>query len=273
MHSEQKKDKEVYIVRGFLKTLRLKGRVKPQENPDVRVALCQPNAGWPAVAGVEVREHYNDEILGKLDSQGQRLWKFWWKVREKVEQIRPDALSQIHAFVQLKKRNLLKQKRLNSIIKGIAKEIVDFVVNGSENGHSNIIIVPDWEERHFGDFMGYPLMEKYVKRVTIRKGFYGMFTANANASIVGVSITNLRKIIEEKNQKAQKYNRMDLDELWLLIAAPHDNAFNAMHGFPEQINFGHTEIMEACQRTPFDRIFFWSGPPHEWYRKIWPKEP
>jgi len=277
MYEEQnKKRREIRIVKGFFKTLNVKADFKPFENPDTLAIFKSPDSDVTRIVGIEVRAHFNDEIPQESFSQGQRLLSFWQKVQEEIEKLKFDypQLQKIHAFFQLNKDDLLKTRLNSKMKKDLADELVQLVLKESQDSHSDILIVPEWEGkgRIIVDFTGYPLMKKYVDRVIIRKDFYGMWSADGRACYVGVNIEYLCKIIMEKNLKAQKYDRNGLDELWLLIAAPHDNPFNAMHRFPEWIDFRNQKIIETCSKTPFDKIFFWSSPPHEWYKRIWPKE-
>jgi hypothetical protein len=271
---QNKKEKEIHIVEGFLKTLKIKATdIKLFERPDVRVVLNLANSSNIRKVGIEVREHFNDEIPQKSSSQDQRLWSFWQKVQGQIEVLKSNypQLKLIHAFFQLKKSNLGRVSLNPKMVGDFANALVKFVLKESETAHSEIIITPDWKERDFNNFTD-SLMKKYVNRVKIRKGFYAYWDADVNASFLGINIEDLCKIIEEKNLKAQKYDRNGLDELWLVIAAPHDNSSNAMHNHPDQIDFHNQEILKICEKTPFDKIFFWSSLPHEWYKLIWPTE-
>ncbi len=268
MYNEKKK-KEIKIVEGFLNTSGIKAKIKPFEKPDIILVLESTGQ----MVGIEVRDHFNDEVPQESFSQGQRLLSFWQKVQEETEKLKSNypQLKKIHAFFQLNKDYLLKARLNSRMVKDFADELVQFVLKESETAHSNIIITLDWKERGFNKFTT-PLMKKYVDRVIIRKGFYGVWGADVNACYVGINIDALCKIIMEKNLKAKKYDMNGLDELWLLIAAPHDNPFNAMHEFPDWIDFHNQKILDACEKTSFDKIYFWSSPPHEWYRQIWPEK-
>lgn len=226
----------------------------------------------PRQIGLELRVHFNDESAQQF-SGGQRMLMFWQKVQEQIETFKKNhaGLSQIHAYVTLDKTKLA-QDSLNPLVRKFAEEIVSCVLKESQTCSSNIIIIPDWRERTLTDFTDYPIMQEYVREVVITKGFYAFWDANVRACHVGIDYSQLANVVREKNEKARNYERENVDELWLLIAAPHDNVFNAMHAFPDQIDFDAEEILDACAWTPFDKIFFWSSPPHEWHRQIWPKE-
>ncbi len=271
---QNKKKREVQIVKGFFKTRNVKSDIKPFENPDTRAIFKLPNSDFTRTVGIEVRDHFNDEIPQESSSQGQRLLSFWRKVQEEIEKLKSNytQLKMINAFFQLKKDCLLYSRLNSKMVACFANELVKLVLKESQDSHSDILVIPEWEKRIIDDYKDYPLMSKYVDRVIIKKGFYGMWGADVNACYVGINVEYLCRIIMEKNLKAQKYDRNCLDELWLLIAAPHDNPFNAMHRFPEQVDFHNHKIIDACDKTPFDKIFFWSSPPHEWYRQIWPNE-
>ncbi len=265
-----KQEYETRIVEGFLTTRgELAIETEAHDKPDVIVTVQTPD-GLKRV-GVEVRVYFNDEVSAE-GSEGQRLNAFWGAVQQEIENLKTESgqLLEVHAYVGLKK-DRLAQARLGSLVKELAAEIFGFVLNASETATSSIIIVPDWEERKLSEFAGHPLMQKYVGEVRVRKGFFAFWDANVNAGHVGVSPKRLAKIIAEKGKKATGYNTQGLDELWLLIAAPHDTVFNAMHPFPEQAHLDDQDVLTACSATPFNKVFFWSSPPHEWTRQICPK--
>jgi hypothetical protein len=266
----KKQEYEKWIVEGFLKTTNRQATdIEAHDKPDVLITLQTPE-GRRRV-GVEVRVHFNDETTGE-GSEGQQLNRFWGIVRQEIERLKTKTgqLWEIHAYVELKKKELEKV-RLPPLAKKLASGIFGFVQKASETATSSIIVIPDWKERVLSGFDRYPLMEKYVRQVTVRKGFFAFWDANVNATYVGTDPKQMAKIIVEKSEKAKGWNIEGLDELWLLVAAPHDNAFNAMHDFPEQAHLDDPILLAACGGTPFQRIFFWSGPPHEWVRQIWPK--
>ncbi len=266
----KKQEYEKWIVEGFLKTAAKRAvEIEAHDKPDVLVTLQTPE-GRKRV-GVEVRVHFNDETTGE-GSEGQQLNRFWAGVRQEVEELKAKTgeLYEIHTYVELEKKQL-EDVRLPPLAKKLASEIFGFVQKASETATSNVIMIPDWEERVFREFAGFPLMETYVAEIRVHKGFFAFWDANVNATYMGINPKHMAKIIAEKNKKAKGWNIQGLDGLWLLVAAPHDNAFNAMHDFPEQAHLDDPILLAACDGTPFQRIFFWSGPPHEWVRQIWPK--
>jgi len=266
----KKQEDEKWIVEGFLRTARERAiKIETHDKPDVLITLQMPN-GTKRV-GIEVRVYFNDENAAK-GSEGQQLNRFWAGVRQEIEKLKTKTgqLYRVHVYVELKKEEL-KDVKLGLLVKKLAAEIFDFVQRASETATSSIIVIPDWKERVFSGFDGYPLMEEYVAEVRIRKGFFAFWDANVNATYVGISSKQIATIIAGKSKKAKDYGRQGLDELWLLVAAPHDTVFNAMHGSPEQAHLDDPALLAACSATPFDKIFFWSSPPHEWVRQIWPK--
>lgn len=265
-----KQEYEMQIVQDFLKTAGEHAiEIEAHDKPDVLITLETPE-GRKRV-GVEVRVHFNDETTGE-GSEGQQFNRFWSKVQREIEKLKTQSgqLQEVHAYVKLRK-DQLTQSRLNSLAKRLATELFGFVLKASETATSNIIVIPDWEERVFCEFAGYPLMETYMAEVRIRKGFFAFWDANVNATHVGISPKQIAAIVAEKGIKARGWNIEELDELWLLVAAPHDNAFNAMHDFPEQAHLDDPILLAACNATSFDKIFFWSSQPHEWVKQIWPE--
>jgi len=250
-------------------------KVNPHDKPDVIVLVEDESCDGDHKIGIEVRRHFNDETQHKFfkGSKGQQIVNFWQGVQKETEILRKNypQLSDIHARFRLNTSELSKRSLRTPFIRKFASEIVSFVAKESGTGCSDIIIIPDWKERTFTRFPGHPLMQKYVVKVIIRKGFNAQWDANISAGGLGIDTQRLSEIIQDKSKKAKQYDRHNLDQLWLLIAAPHENVFNAMHDFPEQINFDEQEIFGACVDTPFNKIFFWSSAPHEWFKQIWPK--
>jgi hypothetical protein len=273
MHAE-KQEYEMRIVEDFLTT---QGSppisMEHYEKPDVVVTLQGEADSAIRRIGIEVTCWFNDTNPG-ASSDGQRLHHFWASVREEIEKLKTKSgqLHKVHAYVELRKDEL-RQVKLGSLVKKLAAEIFAFVLKASETATSSVILIPEWkgQERVFSEFNGYPLVENYVAKVRVRKGFFAFWDANVNASYVGISPKQLAKIIVEKGGKAKDYDKQGLDELWLLIAAPHDTVFNAMHDCPEQAHLDDPAVLAACGDTPFHKIFFWSSPPHEWAKQIWPK--
>lgn len=268
MNTQQ--EKEVGIVEDFFKILNIQVETKPSDKPDVIVKRLDNDQ----TIGIEVREYFVDENPNKNGSYGQNLFGFWSKVQKESETLKKNCpeLQNIYVHVTLKKDEL-KNIATNPIVKPIASEIASFIRTNSEDVVSDKIIIPEWKKRNFRAFSNHSLMNKYISQINIRKDIGSCkWNANVNASYVGVSYDQVVKIIEEKNKKAQNFKINGLNELWLLIASPHNTVFNAMHSFPDQIDFSNSKIQESCENTIFDKIYFWSSPPHEWYKLIWPNK-
>jgi len=282
MNSKQEEEKhaeERRTVEGFLKTLHaelieVKPYDRPNNKPDVVVTLRRQTDSNAKRVGIEVTRHFNDESSGN-GSPGQAMNRFWESVRREIERLKAESgeLQQIYVRVELRK-DALSQRSLKSLEKKLAKEMFAFVLKESAMAASKTILIPDWTgERVFTVFTDYPLMKRYVAEVTMRKvRFFSFWDANVNAAAVGINLTQLAEVIREKGEKAKGWSRDPIDELWLLVAAPHDNVFNAMHGCPDQVDFGHPDVTAACANSFFDKVFFWSSAPDEWSRQIWPPE-
>jgi hypothetical protein len=99
------------------------------------------------------------------------------------------------------------------------------------------------------------------------------------SSDVNINSRKIAEMIEDKNKKAQKYNRDNFQEMWLLIAAAHDNSFNALRMPLKEINcqktFHADHVLKSCRNSPFERIFIWADRPDDeskrWYYQIWPE--
>ena len=270
-----RQQRETMLVREFLQ-LELVGipvsSVTPSDRPDVIVEIDPPGKDGCRQIGLELTDYFNDGNTQGRGSEGQRMLSFWKDVQDEIESLRDktSGLLHIHVWFRLDKRALLKAG-LARLSKDFAREAFSFVLEESETSQSDVLVIPEWQERTLTEFGNYKVLTAYVKEAIIHKGFYARWDSNLNGSYVGIDPQTLGAIICTKNKKAKSYDKARLDRLWLLIAAPHDSAFNAMHGHPEHIDFGAPEIAEACARTPFDKIFFWSSKPHEWYEQVWPR--
>lgn len=276
---EEKHAEEKRIVQGFLKTLPAELlEVKPYDRsnskPDVVVKLrtqTDPEAKW---VGIEVTRHFNDQSSDS-GSPGQAMSRFWQSVQRELDRLkdRSAELHQIYVHVELKK-NAISKRLLKPLVKKLAGEMFAFVGKESATGTSKIILIPEWEgERVFRAFPGYPLMGTYVAEIMMKKvRFCNLWEANVDASAVEIEPMRLAEVIREKGRKAKDWSRDAIDELWLLVAAPHDNAFDAMHDSPDEVDFGHPDVTAACANSSFDKVFFWSSVPHEWARRVWPPD-
>jgi hypothetical protein len=267
-----KQEYEMQIVQSFLRTIEERAiEIEAHDRPDVIITLQMPNSLNIQHAGVEVRRHFNDEIIGK-GSGGQRLNNFWATVQGEIEKLKSQAgqLYDVYVYVHLKK-DILMQAGLSSLEKKLAEEIFGFVREASKTITSSIIVVPEWKERKFCEFHGYSIMQKYVREIKVCKGFFAFWGANVTATYIGISARRMAEIIGEKGERAKSWNTEGLDELWLLIAAPHDTVFNAMHDWPDQANLDDPIVLAECRISRFDKIFFWSSYPNEWAKQIWPQ--
>ena len=274
---EEKHAEERRIVEGFLKTLQARLlEVKPYDRsnskPDVVVKLRTQNDSEAKCVGIEVTRHFNDQGPGN-GSPGQAMSRFWQSVQREIERLKDKSqeFQRIHVRVELK-TNAIRKRSLKSLAKKLAGEMFAFVRKESATATSKTILIPEWEgERVFTTFPGCSLMGTYVAEIAMKKvRFFSFWDANVNASAVEIHPTRLAEVIREKGKKAKDWSRDAIDELWLLVAAPHDNAFDAMHDSPDEVDFWHPDVTAACANSPFDKVFFWSSMPHEWVRQIWP---
>lgn len=270
MTQHQQKLKEKKIVELFCDHLELPyGTIDDTcEKPDIRV-----NINYKRI-GIEVTEHFNDVRKDtKNGSQGRRFLGFWEKVNEKCKELKKArGLDNISVFVLLNKRKLEKS-RDSQKVDVFAEQLVEFV-------HNKAAYISTIGKSCSKDFERYDFLAEYVKSIHINECNAGEWFANVSACSMSISQSKLAHIIRQKNNKAAKYNSDNIDEIWLLIAAPHDNSFNSMRVPHDQIDycvdFHGPKIINACESTPFKRIYFFAHRPDDrsesWYRLIWPRE-
>jgi len=104
--------------------------------------------------------------------------------------------------------------------------------------------------------------------LSIRYGWH----ANINAAFIGLSASRLTDIVSEKKNKCESYGTDKIDELWLLIGAPATTVYNATP--PKQFvmdQLSDETLLNTCESSKFDKVFFWSRKNVPWFKQIWPQ--
>jgi len=92
---------------------------------------------------------------------------------------------------------------------------------------------------------------------------------NISTGPIGLDLNCIRTVIENKTQKATKYNWQLADEKWLLIATAGD--YLSTHvGEPKERDWNDPELRALCRASPFDRIYFWERI-RRWYVLLQPE--
>lgn len=275
MTRSEQKEKEKRLLRGFLDTIGIQGiRIYFDEKPDLRFILKNTNTlNTTGRIGVEITEHFNDAAVDS-SSGGQRLLSFWKAhLLPEIIKIKKRDLDNIHAYISFNKSRLMVASLVISRFIGkIANDIVNLVRNEAQCMRFE-------EEKTIKHFAIYPVLKQYVNSIKISKAdaYFLNWDANFSASYINVNSRKIAQMIDDKNKKAQRYNWDNYKEIWLLIAAAHDNSFNALRMSLEEINcpkIFHTDhVIESCLKSPFDRIFIWADRPDDknnrWYYQIW----
>ena len=288
MTRKEQKDEEQEIAILFCNSLQVPYHIidGAGEQPDIHMEINDKKIG------LEVTDYYNDEITdkdGRNGSPGKRFKVFWDEVNEKCKEFKVgQKLDNVHVYVSLDKAKLL-EKSLSSqkIIDGLAQQLVKFAHDETTDAQSDILFIPpkdDEIEKSYGkgDFRSYDFLKKYIRyvRITKNNAFFSNWEADVTNCLTSTSQSRLADIISDKSLKAKKYKIGNIDELWLLIAAAHNNPFNKMRIPSDQIDsltfFNATEVMNACQGAPFEKIYFFAHRPDDikesWSHQIWPSD-
>lgn len=220
---------------------------KPSERPDFVFAINRLENTEPLVVGIEHTDYYNDSVPGQ-SSPGQLLYDFWGNVTTIVEK-RVSDKSEFHNVsgrFKLDKRKLeAKAQTITSKEEGIAlctafadqlSDLVnDFLSSDDEECSycnyrrmpENMVRLPDVHMELHEYFLQIDL-RKVSFWQTIRYGWH----ANVNASCIGLSASKLAEIVRDKKDKCKGYCTDDIDELWLLVAAPATTVYSATPNHP-----------------------------------------
>lgn len=259
---------------------------KPSERPDSIFTLTQSGQEENKDIGIEHTDYYNDAIPG-TPSPGQLLYDFWGVVTSIIESRIDDRseFHKVHGRLRLNKQQLEeKAKSVNSKQEGntfseaIANELYDLV--------DRFLQSPDQEQtyctyrRHPEDTLpipdSYAVLNQYflqidLEKVDIWQSIFHGWRANIHAACIGLSTGKLIEIVNDKRTKCRGYNTDNLEEIWLLIAAPATTVHNATSNHPGVVSkLDNEELRNACELSGFDKVFFFSRMPPEWFRQIWP---
>ena len=257
---------------------------KPCESPDSICTVRQSGQAETKVVGIEHTDYYNDATPGQL-SPGQRLYDFWKVVTQLIEsRIGDDSeFHNIHGRFKLNKKELKakdirSKKEGNDFHEEIAKEMYDlvdeFLLSCDQiRSYCTYTQVSD-KIQPIPDV--YAKLNQYFLQIDLQKIdlwqsiFYG-WHANIHASYIGLSVDKLIEIVHDKQNRRQNYCTDNTDELWLLIAAPATTIYNAIPNHPCVVaKLDDKNLRDKCQSSGFNKVFFWSRMPEEWFRQIWP---
>jgi len=280
---DQKKTLENRDIMGFLECLGdwvtcLQCSVN-QERPDAILHLLVN--GVQKKIGIEHTGYLVDALHGDR-SKGMRLYDLWQNVTESIGcrlSYSPE-LRHVEGLVSFKKDVELPDEcpqQLADFAEPLAAELIALakVAALKEGERMMYKRIRKYERRT--DWMAelparYPLLADCVEAIRLYGRKHVVLTwrcSNASTAHVGLSRRHIAKIIEAKNVKSAKYAWCDVDERWLLIAAPGDPVFKTADRHPEWFEWHCPEIKAACQATRFDHIYFWGGR-YGWCKEIYP---
>jgi hypothetical protein len=259
---------------------------KPSEKPDSIFTVRQSGQAETKIVGIEHTDYYNDATPGQ-PSPGQLLYDFWGVVTGVIEsRIDEDSeFHNIHGYFKLNKRELeLKAKTMKS------KSEVDSLSNAIANQLYDLVdtfLLSSDQERSYCTYRRMPEdmlpipdtyieLNEYFLQIDLQKVDYWQsirygWHANVNAAYIGLSVPKLIEIVCGKQDKCRDYSTDNIEELWLLIAAPATTVHNATPNHPGVVEkLDNVKLRDACASSGFGKVFFWSRMPPAWFKQIWP---
>lgn len=283
------KEIELFYIKEFLKLTKYQIiGYKPSESPDSIFTIKYPGQTRTRVVGIEKTDYYNDATPGQA-SPGQLLYDFWGEITVIIEsRINEDSeFHQINGYFKLNKEKLkLKAESITSkqeaidLTSAIADELCSLVGEFLRSGKQECSY---YTSQQVIDKMPsvsdvYEKLNEYFFQIDLQKvDFwesirYG-WRANVNAAHIGLSASKLTEIVHSKKDRRRAYNADNIEEIWLLIAAPATTVYNATPNIPGIMSsFEDTDLLNVCESSGFGKVFFWSRKPPEWYKQIWPND-
>ena len=274
---KRQKQMEMWDTRQFLEFIGYRvTAIRGREKPDT-IAYVSKN-GVNQKIGIEHTSYLVDAEPGKA-STGMQFEKVWRLIQSSIRR-RTSHLPQLNhvsGWVLFKRDNPPPEEYAHDLARELVQLAREFPVGPDEErtfknirGHEHLApMLVDLPDR-------YPLLRQYADKVNVHgtgcaeRLHWSCF--NTSASFVGLSRQTIAHIIEEKNRKSAKYDWGNVDERWLLIAAPGYPIVKTAGPHPEFFEWDCPEIKSACQSPGFDRIYFWERH-YCWCKEIYPGAP
>ena len=264
--TKRQKRMERWETRRFLESLGYRvTALRSGEKPDT-IAYVSKN-GVKQKIGIEHTGYYVDATpkAGSIAMDLYNLWTLIEKgIRRRVSHL--PELKHTTGLVRFKKKG---SRPCSSHASQIANELVSLALDCP--------VAPN-EERVISCFPNrYPSLSTYLSEVTLHGtgavtvNVWPWDCMNARGSCVGLDAGKVAAIINKKNAKSAKYTWGNVDERWLLIAAPGYPAVKSAGPDPQYMGWKSAELKAACRAAGFDRIFFWEN--GLWCKEIHPGAP
>ena len=200
---DNKKKEELLYLKEVLKIIGLKvSKIIPGESPDFRLILGKKTIG------AEVTEYYID--AGQKKGSNSRAVENYDKcvmeiVNEKVQE--NSNLKGITGSLSFKNQDRPKKAELETFSDELIGCAIESISKNKNFKETMDLVLTD----------AYPMLKKYLLFFTLEKcEFTSLWFLT---SVGGISFTeeNLINVIKPKIDKATKYKKSGIDELWLLI--------------------------------------------------------
>ncbi|MBL8853990.1 MAG: hypothetical protein JNK57_08465 [Planctomycetaceae bacterium] len=146
-------------------------------------------------------------------------------------------------------------------ILAFAKELTSFLLSHLPKEGSETYYSHGGHCQNSGDFEQYPLLHIHLQRVSVRKTPYvcnPRLWYCTDFAVVGVSQSELTRIVREKTKKFPKYDLAGADECWLLICAGGKSSANRAFLSAAMWASPIDEVLATgVDPTPFQKIILW----------------
>jgi hypothetical protein len=196
-----KKDRELAIINGTLSILGIEScRLEPREAPDFELHIDN------SIIGIEVTEYHSD-----LTAAGNRprraIEAAWEELRTSIMR----AVTEDPNLTGSKGRLEFKELRLP-----IRKEKNGFINQLAQL--SGLMVEKRIAEQV--NFSGYPLLEKYLHRFTLKKVCaYIEWSWNFNSEAIDINTVESQIVRAIKRKANHRYDHSRFVDIWLIISA------------------------------------------------------
>ena len=254
----KKQKKEQFFVEEFLRFTGMNiQNLEIRDKPDAFAKVSENSQ--QILIGIETTYYYIDAKPGE-SSPGHAAFSTWGRIEkhisEKIKQYH--ELKYIKGTVSLNKKLLPPQKEQEHFINQLLLFINEYVRENNLDSEAQI-----WTKRIDDK---HNLIKKYIKKLRLKNQYPDEWPrwhcTTVYASGVGMNNDILMSIIDAKTNACKSYDWRDCDERWLLICAP-GCPIVATAGPVYQLDDLLPELVDACKRSGFTKIFFWERM-HDW---------
>lgn len=241
------------------------------DRPDALLTLREGDN--TKLIALELTRYFNDTLAGSL-SPLTPYEEFWERVQDNLLPLinQREHLTGVQVVVDLR-QNLSKPADPIALARKLAEEFVEFL-------KANPIRQSERRRHQPSDFDAYPTIKSLIAGMRLSRLSFDPPVAsrfawkcnNITCGDVNLSLDYIKSAIANKTKKAGQYNWEKAQEKWLLIAAGRRINSNCAGSPDHDVNWNDSDLLTACQDSPFNRIVFWEMVAG-WHKWIEPDHP